>query len=287
MTDLANAGATEMNSDPTNPDQWHTLEDGRLTALLEIARSAGDHTLRYFGDQSLTVDAKSDDSPVTVADREAEQLVRKRIAEAFPDDTVQGEEFAETSGDSQYRWVVDPIDGTKSFVCGVPLYSTLLALEKAGQPIGGVIFIPALGEWVVAAVGHGCWHQGRRADGGATAWRRANVSQRHSLDQAVFLSSQVDSFDGRGAAKAYKTLEEQCWITRTWGDGYGYLLVATGRADVMIDPVCNAWDVAAILPVVTEAGGRFTDWTGAATVRGGDGVGTNGHLHEAVLKALR
>ncbi len=282
MTDLANAGATERN-----PDRWQGLEGGRLAAMLQIARSAGDHTLRYFGDQTLTVDAKSDDSPVTVADREAEQLVRKRIAESFPEDTVQGEEFAETSGDSEYRWVVDPIDGTKSFVCGVPLYSTLLALEKAGRPIGGVIFIPALGEWVVAAIGHGCWHQGRRADGAATAWRRAGVSQRKSLEQAVFLSSQIDAFDGRGDAAAYKELEKRCWITRTWGDGYGYLLVATGRADVMVDPICNAWDVAAILPVVSEAGGRFSDWTGEATVRGGDGVGTNGHLHEAVLEILR
>lgn len=255
--------------------------------MLQIARAAGDHTLRYFGDQSLTVDAKVDDSPVTVADREAEQLVRKHIAEAFPEDTVQGEEFAETAGASQYRWVVDPIDGTKSFICGVPLYSTLLALEKDGEPIGGVILIPALGEWVVAATGLGCWHQARDRDGNTTRWRRAEVSQRQTLDRAVFLSSQIDSFEQRGSGQAYKTLEKQCWITRTWGDGYGYLLVATGRADLMIDPICNAWDVAAIQPVVTEAGGRFTDWTGTATVRGGDGVGTNGQLHDAVLAILR
>ena len=126
--------------------------------MIEIARAAGGHTLKYFGSGELTVDAKSDDSPVTIADREAEQLVRKRIAEAFPEDTVQGEEFEESTGTSPYRWVVDPIDGTKSFVCGVPLYSTLLALEKGGEPIGGVIFIPALDEMVVAAIGRGCWH---------------------------------------------------------------------------------------------------------------------------------
>lgn len=269
-----------------NPDHWDTLEGGRLSAMLRIARAAGDHTLRYFGDQSLTVDAKSDDSPVTIADREAEQLVRREITAAFPEDTVQGEEFAEKSGQTSYRWVVDPIDGTKSFVCGVPLYSTLLALEKDGQPIGGVILIPALQQWVVAGIGHGCWHQKRHPDGSMSPWTRARVSNRTSLDQAVLVTSQVDSFDSRGAESVYKQLEKQCWITRTWGDGYGYLMVATGRADVMVDPICNAWDVAAILPVVCEAGGQFTDWKGERTVRGGDGVGTNAALHSDVLKVL-
>lgn len=269
-----------------NPDHWDTLEGGRLSAMLRIARAAGDHTLRYFGDQSLTVDAKSDDSPVTIADREAEQLVRREITAAFSEDTVQGEEFAEKSGQTSYRWVVDPIDGTKSFVCGVPLYSTLLALEKDGQPIGGVILIPALQQWVVAGIGHGCWHQKRHPDGSMSPWTRARVSNRTSLDQAVLVTSQVDSFDSRGAESVYKQLEKQCWITRTWGDGYGYLMVATGRADVMVDPICNAWDVAAILPVVCEAGGQFTDWKGERTVRGGDGVGTNAALHSDVLKVL-
>lgn len=269
-----------------DPDHWADLESGRMSAMVAIARAAGEHTLRYFGSGDLHVDAKSDDSPVTIADREAEQLVRQQIEAVFPTDTVQGEEFAEKAGSSEYRWVVDPIDGTKSFVCGVPLYSTLLALEKDGKPIGGVIFIPALGEIIVAGIGLGCWHQKRDAAGSAGPWIRARVSDRQSLKQAVFVSSQVDTFDERGAADKYKTLEKGCWITRSWGDGYGYLLVATGRADVMIDPVCNAWDVAAILPVMVESGGRFTDWKGVETVRGGDGLGTNGHLQDAVLQIL-
>ncbi|QDV46892.1 Histidinol-phosphatase [Stieleria neptunia] len=270
----------------TGPDAWSSLESGRLSAMVSIARAAGTHTLQYFGTRDLRVDAKKDDSPVTIADREAEQLVRDKIAEAFPEDTVQGEEFAETVGQSRYRWVVDPIDGTKSFVCGVPLYSTLLALEKDGQPIGGVIFIPALGEMVVAALGHGCWHQRRSIDGTLQGWTQARVSGRTELSQAVFVTSQVDSFDARDETASYKRIERECWITRTWGDGYGYLLVATGRADVMIDPECNAWDVAAILPVMVESGGRFTDWKGVATVRGGDGLGTNGSLHDAVRQIL-
>ncbi|WP_182866321.1 histidinol-phosphatase [Stieleria mannarensis] len=268
------------------PADWSSLESGRLSAMVSIARAAGEHTLKYFGTGELHVDAKSDDSPVTIADREAEQLVRRKIAKAFPEDTVQGEEFAETVGQSNYRWVVDPIDGTKSFVCGVPLYSTLLALEKDGQPIGGVIFIPALGEMVVAALGQGCWHQRRETDGAPAEWTRARVSERSELSQAVFVTSEVGSFDARDRAETYKQIERACWITRTWGDGYGYLMVATGRADVMIDPICNAWDVAAILPVMVESGGRFTDWKGVATVRGGDGVGTNGVLHDAVCRIL-
>ena len=224
-----------------SPDDWTGKESERLSAMVLIARAAGEHTLKYFGSGDLTVDAKSDDSPVTIADREAEQLVRRQIEASFPEDTVQGEEFAEKAGESPYRWVVDPIDGTKSFVCGVPLYSTLLALEKDGEPIGGVIFIPALDEIVVAAAGLGCWHQMRDRDGVTGKWRRVQVSGRKTLAEAVFVSSQVDSFDARGDADAYKKLEKACWITRTWGDGYGYLLLATGRADVMIDPICNAW----------------------------------------------
>lgn len=272
----------EMNQSAIPPDRWTELESGRLSAMISIARAAGEHTLRYFGSADLNVDAKSDDSPVTVADREAEQLVRREIQSAFPEDTVQGEEFAETAGKSDYRWVVDPIDGTKSFVCGVPLYSTLLALEKDGTPIGGVIFIPALGEIIVAANGLGAWNQKRDE----SRWMRARVSAKTSLSEAVFVSSQFDAFDQRGAQEAFKKLERECWITRTWGDGYGYLMVATGRADLMVDPICNAWDVAAILPVVVEAGGRFTDWKNQPTVRGGDGVGTNGLLHDEVVGIL-
>lgn len=271
-----------MNDNTAGPAQWDSLHDGRLAAMIDIATAAGKHTLKYFRSAELSVEAKADASPVTIADREAEQLVRKLVAERFPDDTLQGEEFAEQTGSSRYRWIVDPIDGTKSFVCGVALYSTLLALEFDGQPLGGVIFIPAGDELVTAAIGHGCWYRGNsNAD-----WQRASVSTKTDLSDAVFVTSQVDSFDARGAADAYKNLERAAWLSRSWGDGYGYLMVATGRADVMIDPECNAWDVAAILPVVTEAGGTFTDWKGNPTARGGDGVGTNGKLHASVLECL-
>jgi len=270
-----------------------TDHDGRLAAMIDVALAAGGHTLKYFQSSDLDVDAKSDDSPVTIADREAEQRTRQLLAASFPDDTVQGEEFATTEGNNAYRWIVDPIDGTKSFVCGVPLYSTLLALEWNDQPLGGVIYIPALGEIIAAAKGQGSWYARglpRDAERPITAadavWARAAVSKKTRIGEAVFVSSQVDSFATRGAGPAYLDLERECWITRTWGDGYGYLMVATGRAEIMIDPECNAWDVAAILPIIEEAGGRFSDWRGNATTRGGEGVGTNGYLHDAVLDRL-
>jgi histidinol-phosphatase len=265
-----------------DPNSWSLLHEGRLSAMIEVAQAAGHHTLKYFRSDSLVVDAKSDDSPVTVADREAEQLVREMIRDKYPSDTLQGEEFAEQKGTSRYRWVVDPIDGTKSFVCGVPLYSTLLALELDGEPLGGVIFIPALDEIIVAAMGQGSWYRSSET----SPWKRAAVSNKSEIAEAVFVVSQVDTFDERGAEAAYKRIEQAAWVTRSWGDGYGYLMVATGRAEIMIDPICNAWDVAAILPVVVEAGGKFTNWKGSATARGGDGVGTNGKLHEATLAML-
>ncbi len=270
------------------PESWNNEHGGRLNALVDVVRAAGEHTLSYFRQSELVVDAKADDSPVTIADREAEQLVRQQLASRFPTDTLQGEEFAEQEGTSVYRWVVDPIDGTKSFICGVPLYSTLLGLEKDGEPLAGAILIPALGEMVVAAIGYGSWYQtaGRFPGDRPTGWHRARVSSTSEIGRAVFVTSQVDSFDRRGAAAAYRRLEQEAWITRSWGDGYGYLLVATGRADIMVDPVCNPWDVAAILPVVVEAGGSFTDWQGNATTRGGDGLGTNRLLHATALQIL-
>ncbi len=265
-----------------NPDNWQVEHDGRLVAMIAVADEAGRSTLRYFGDSELTIESKADASPVTVADREAEKLVRSWLSERFPHDTLEGEEFAAQKGTNSYRWIVDPIDGTKSFVCGVPLYSTLLALEFEDKPLGGVIFIPALGEIIVAAVGHGCWYRRNTAK----PWSQARVSEKAEFAGSVFVTSQVDSFKKRGAHAAYEKLEHDAWLTRTWGDGYGYLMVATGRADFMVDPICSAWDIAGIMPIITEAGGRFTDWKGVETTRSGEGIGSNGRVHEEVLRRL-
>ncbi|MBC8355561.1 MAG: histidinol-phosphatase [Planctomycetes bacterium] len=254
----------------------------RLKFALEIARAAGALTLEYFQKDSVQVERKGDDSPVTQADRQAESLMRERIAAAFPNDAIIGEEHGEVAGTSGYKWILDPIDGTKSFIAGVPMYSVLVGVVHDGESVVGVILVPGLDECVYAAKGEGAWWTQ-----GELEPRRAKVSARASLADGVFVNSQVDGFAKRGAANAYERLVRAAYITRTWGDGYGYLLVATGRVEVMVDPIMNIWDAAAIQPVMEEAGGTFTDWQGNACIDGGEGIGTNGLVLEEVLAITR
>lgn len=263
--------------------------EDRLAPRLELARqiavSAGQVTLDYFRRANLQVERKADDSPVTVADREAEQHLRKAIEEAFPDDAILGEELGETSGDSGYRWVLDPIDGTKSFIHGVPLYTTLVAVEREERGVVGVIHAPAAGETVYAAEGGGAWHVC-----GESEPVPARVSQVGGLADALLLTTEVASFRtdrSADAVDAYLRLDAAARLVRTWGDAFGYLLVATGRAEVMLDAALNVWDAAAVQPVLIEAGGSFTDWQGRPTIHGGEGIGTNGRLLEEVLAITR
>ncbi|MCH7729328.1 MAG: histidinol-phosphatase [Planctomycetes bacterium] len=254
----------------------------RLELAKTIAVEAGQLTLDHFQHDSLEVIRKSDDSPVTIADREAEQLLRQRIAAAFPGDGILGEEFGEELGSSAYRWILDPIDGTKSFISGVPLFGTLVGVERENQSEIGVIYVPGLDEGIFAARGHGAWYF--RSEVEPTA---ARVSKRRGLSDSVFLTSEVGSFEGRGADEAYRRLERAAYITRTWGDCYGYLLVAVGRAEVMVDPIMNVWDAAPLQPILEEAGGTFTDWQGKPTIYGAEGVATNGLVMEEVLAITR
>jgi histidinol-phosphatase len=258
----------------------------RLEAALAATRLAAAETLRWFGGDGLVVDTKSDASPVTQADRAAEAILRRELLGAFPADAFLGEETGATTGTSGYEWVVDPIDGTKSFIRGVPLYATLVGCRHGGRGVLGVIAIPALDETVYAARGGGAWHVR-----GTAAPVAARVSRRDTLAASLLCSSDFTSFSrwsgGRSAGEAARgRLEAACGVVRTWGDGYGYLLVATGRADLMVDPLMNAWDAAAVETVVAEAGGRFTDWNGRDRIDSGDGVATNGLLHDAVLGLL-
>jgi histidinol phosphatase-like enzyme (inositol monophosphatase family) len=260
--------------------------DERLVAAIAAARLAAADTLRWFNSPTLVVDTKADASPVTQADRAAEAILRGQLLGAFPDDAFLGEETGATAGTSGYEWIVDPIDGTKSFIRGVPLYATLVGCRQAGQGVLGVIAIPALDEMVYAARGAGAWHVR-----GSASPVPARVSARATLRESLVCSSDFTSFArwsaGRAAGDAARgRIESACGVVRTWGDGYGYLLVATGRADVMIDPLLNAWDAAAVETVVTEAGGRFTDWRGRPSIDSGDGVATNGLVHDAVLGCL-
>ncbi|HQU42565.1 MAG TPA: inositol monophosphatase family protein, partial [Pirellulales bacterium] len=208
----------------------------RLELARTAAREAGAITLRYFRESNYAVELKCDQSPVTVADREAEQHLRSRIAEVFPGDAVLGEEFGERPGDSGYRWILDPIDGTKSFISGVPLYGALIGVEFEQRSVVGVIHIPALDEMVYAARGEGAWML--RGDRPPTA---ARVSRTPRLADSLFCTSEVKSFSKSGRRQAFDEFDAACRLSRTWGDCYGYLLVATGRADLMVDPLMNVW----------------------------------------------
>lgn len=245
------------------------------------AREAGQLTLRYFQSDDLAVELKHDQSPVTVADRQAEQLLRERIGQQFPQDAILGEEFGEQAGTSGYRWILDPIDGTKSFIHGVPLYGTLIGVEYQERSQIGVIYIPVLDEGVDAATGQGAWHER-----GGVARRPASVSPAATLAQSLLCSSDT-RFHTPERRAAYGRLQEAVQLSRTWGDCYGYLLVATGRAEVMLDPIMSVWDAAALQPVLVEAGGTFTDWQGRETIYSGEGIATNGHVLDEVLAFTR
>lgn len=263
------------------PAKLQSVLDGRLTAAVELAVVAGRSTLEHFQRNTFTVERKGDDSPVTIADKQAEQLIRAQLQQRFAQDAILGEEFGAQGGTTDYQWIVDPIDGTKSFIGGVPLYSTLVGVVRDRQCVAGVIYLPALDEIVFAARGCGAWHSAK-----GSVPQRCQVSTR-KLEDGMFLVSQMDTFDRRGAGEGFRTLQQSAYVTRTWGDGYGYLLIATGRGELMVDPIANPWDLAAVQPVVEEAGGKFSSWDGKPHVFGGDGIGSNGLVHEQALLALR
>ncbi|HEU4435242.1 MAG TPA: histidinol-phosphatase [Pyrinomonadaceae bacterium] len=250
-------------------------EQEQLDFAVQLARGAGDITLKYFRKRPETT-TKTDGSYVTIADREAESYMRRQIAERFPDDGILGEEEGESPGHSGRRWIIDPIDGTFAFVHGVPFYGVLIGLEIEGEMSAGVINIPALGEIVSAGKGLGCYLNGEPA----------RVSQTARLDDALLLSTDFSACARYGFGEAAERLQSRARTSRTWGDCYGYVLVATGRADVMLDPVMNLWDCAALLPIMQEAGGTFTNWHGVTTVDGGNSIATNGMLFTEVMELV-
>jgi histidinol-phosphatase len=244
-----------------------------LDFAINAAWAAGQSTLAHF-QTGVAVEHKVDRSPVTIADRGAERLLRELIAARFPEHVVLGEEYGQDDRRSSHRWVLDPIDGTQSFIRGVPLYGVLVALEIEGVPRVGVCHFPALKETFAAASGLGCWWNGRRA----------HVSGTNRLsDAAVGYSDSRMLADRLGAR--LPVLHQSVRLLRGWGDCYGHCLVASGRLDAMLDPAMNPWDCCALVPILQEAGGAFTDWTGAPRIDGGDAFSTNGALHEE-LRAL-
>lgn len=246
-----------------------------MEAALEVARISSLVALRYYK-QHLVVEAKGDGSPVTLADRAAEQLAREWIHARFPADGVLGEEFGETPGASGRRWVLDPIDGTKSFVRGVPLWGTCVAVCEGDDVLAGAAAYPAVDEFIAAAPGEGCWHNNARC----------RVSDLSDVAAATVLVTDVHNFSTPERRAGWEALSAQAGVSRGWGDCYGYLLVATGRADVMVDPVLNLWDAPPFLPIIEESGGVFTGWNGRRDAFAGDAIATNGALAQAARALL-
>lgn len=240
----------------------------------DAAWQAGRITLQYF-QTGVEVEEKADESPVTAADKGAEIKLRELIETRFPNDGIVGEEHGEKKGTTGRRWILDPIDGTKSFVHGVPLYGVLVGVEVADEPTIGVVHFPALNEMICAAKGLGCTWNGRPA-------RVSDISD--IRDATVILT---DFVNGHSQGEAINRICSRAKLVRGWGDCYGHMLVATGRAEVMLDPAMNVWDCAALAPILEEAGGTFTTWSGEATIWGNEAVGTNGALFEEVMQLIK
>ncbi len=253
-----------------------SLLDDCLAFAVSAADEAGRLALRYF-QQDLAVEWKADNSPVTIADRECETLLRQRIEQRYPDHGILGEEFGAARPGAGWRWLLDPIDGTQTFIRGVPLWGVMIGLEREGDPVLGVVHFPALRETVSA-----------RRDGGAR-WngRPARVSNVSRLEEATLLCTDPRGYEDSEKREGFRRLQVGTRFERTWGDCYGHILVATGRAEVMLDPVLHEWDACALIPILEEAGGQFVDWNGARTARGASGISTNAALAGQVLRILR
>jgi len=241
----------------------------------ELAQQSGDFIRPHFGSASLVVETKTDASPVTVADRGAEELMRKLIKSKFPTHGIIGEELGNDRPDAEFVWVLDPIDGTKSFITGVPLWGTLIALLHRGQPVLGVIHQPVL-------------HQLMIGDGTTTTLngRPVRVRSTARIEDATLLTSDPFNPPKYQNGDAFNALRQRAKLVRTWGDCYGYLLVAAGLADVMCDPIMNPWDIAALVPVIRGAGGIITDWKGGSPYPAESTVAATPALHAQVIKAL-
>lgn len=246
-----------------------------LDVAIATAYEAGRLTLGHFR-TGVRPEYKDDDTPVTVADRSAEELIRDRLGAAFPHDGICGEEFGEERSSSGRRWWVDPIDGTKGFVRGVPLYAVLLALEVEDEVTVGVAYFPALDEMVYAQRGRGAFSNGRRL----------SVSDTPSLGRSYVSCTDPAGFARHGRAEAWQRLQDGCYACVGWGDAYGHALVASGRVEVMLDPAMNAWDCGPFGVILPEAGGYFGDWSGREGIHGGEAVSTTRRLLPEVLARI-
>ena len=248
------------------------VDPALLAEAVDLLQQAGELTLRWFRNDDLAIERKGDGTPVTAADKAAERFLREEIARRHPDDTIVGEEEAARIGTSGRTWIIDPIDGTKAFTHGVALYCNLLAIDDADGPAVGVINMPALGETVSAGRGLGCSFNGAPT----------RVSTHDTVERAHVSSSTF----GNWSDEILGRFRSEHANLRTWGDGYGYALVATGRIEAMIDPQVALWDVAPMPIILAEAGGRFSAWDGVTDPSRGSGIASNGILHDELLAML-
>ncbi|MBM35904.1 MAG: inositol monophosphatase family protein [Actinomycetota bacterium] len=250
-----------------------------LADASDLAQQAGSLTLDWFRQTDLEVESKIDGTEVTDADRAAERFIREQLGHRYPDHAVYGEEEGGVIDPNKLTWIIDPIDGTRGFTRGVPLYSTLLAVVDDTGPIVGVIYVPALNSTVAAGRGLGCWLDGQRT----------SVSDTSQLKGALVNTSSYETF----ANEWLMALKGSGAMMRTWGDAFGYYLVAAGQAEAMIDPVCSSWDLAPMPVILKEAGGRFTDMTGESSIDLNaapdsiSGIASNGFLHDELLEVLK
>jgi histidinol-phosphatase len=252
-------------------DEIQELLDFATTLALE----AGEITLQHFGG-IVAHDSKGDGTPVTEADQAAERLIRARVESRFPAHSILGEEYGESNEGARVRWILDPIDATRSFMRGVPLFGVLIGIEVEGASTVGVAHFPALHETVAAGRGLGCTWNGRRC----------HVSEISRMEEAVVCTTDVERILSRPEGAGWRRLQRTVSFSRTWGDCYGHALVATGRIEAQVDPTMAPWDAGPFLTIATEAGGHFTTFAGEATVHGGSGVSSNASLHEEILRLL-
>ena len=248
----------------------------RYEAAVEAARQAGSLALTYY-ESNLEVEWKQDHSPVTRADRETESLLRKVLLSKFPTDGFLGEEQGDQPGTSGYRWIVDPIDGTRSFVRGIPIWATLVGLEYKEEPIAGVCFIPV---WATT-------YRALKGDGAYRDDRRIHVSAVADLKDSMLFYSSSSWFQKTGKVREFLDLAGRVQRSRGFGDFYGFVLVAQGSGELMVDHGVHVWDVAGIKVIVEEAGGKFSDWEGNPSIHRPDVIASNGKVHEAALGLLR
>ena len=255
---------------------------GRMELAARIAQEAGEFALGFFQRPDLEIITKADDSPVTIADRNAELLLRERIGAAYPQDGILGEEHAEKAGTSGYRWILDPIDGTRAFAKGIPSWATLVGVEREGRSVAGAACAAAVGETVWAGTGLGAWWKPMRA-----GVMKARVSTTARLAQATIDTLWPTTYRKYDRLPLHGKLAGAVTRMRTWSDAYSFMLTATGRIDAAVDWGVKVWDIAPFPVIMEEAGGKFTDWTGKSDLSANHVLVSNGALHEELMAMLK